>query len=161
MNSEKLKKLFTKEAFFGSETEEAEVEVPEEEEAAVFSKDEMELDFIPTNVLSFRKDRLKKVAILPREIADAFNRHMRPEITSDQLRALARKTNIRRFFPDVQMDLVARADQIDAGQKDPNIRRWLDALATTLENYDLSAYPQSYQDAGPAAGADIRTLLGE
>jgi len=150
MNSEKLKKLFTKEAFFGSETEEAEVEVPEEEEAAVFSKDEMELDFIPTNVLSFRKDRLKKVAILPREIADAFNRHMRPEITY-----------IRRFFPDVQMDLVARADQIDAGQKDPNIRRWLDALATTLENYDLSAYPQSYQDAGPAAGADIRTLLGE
>ena len=56
------------------------------------------------------------------------------------------------------MDLESRADQIDAGQKDPNIRRWLDALATTLENYALPQYPQSYQIPTMAA-ADIRELL--
>jgi hypothetical protein len=61
MNSEKLKKLFQKEAFFGTTVEKRVApEVEEVEEVDVFEKEEIE--FVPTKTLSSRKDRLKRLA---------------------------------------------------------------------------------------------------
>jgi len=165
MKSEKLKKLFNKEAWFSNDPVKIPTRTPpdfgdeEEELDEEFQNDQSNLNFMPTEAISSRDRGFNKVAIKPSEAVDIYNKNNESKITSQQLRDLAIKTNIRRYFPDVQRNLESYADQMDAGQNHPDIRGWLEAIATTLENFDLSEFSQSVQDAGPAAANDIWTLL--